>query len=84
MTLEVGSKVGRWTLQEFTPHHKVDGKRVPPKWLCECSCGTRRQVSAHHLLAGRTKSCGCDRAERHTRDMNIAFNARNVKRRPSV
>lgn len=84
MTLEVGKKIGRWTPLEFSPQTKVDGKRVPPKWLCTCECGTKRWVSAHHLIAGRTRSCGCDRAEQHKRDMAITFGAGNLKRRPLV
>lgn len=84
MTLEVGKKIGRWTLLEFTPHTKVDGKRVSPKWRCVCDCGNVRWVPAQHLKAGRTRSCGCVRAELHKRDMAITFGAGNLKRRPLV
>lgn len=29
------------------------------KWKVRCSCGTVKEVSAHGLTTGRTKSCGC-------------------------
>jgi len=84
MTLEVGKKLGRWTLLEFAPQTKVDGKRVDSKWRCACDCGNVRWVPAKHLKAGRTRSCGCARAELHKRDMAITFGAGNLKRRPLV
>jgi len=28
-------------------------------WLCRCVCGIEKPVSAAHLKAGRSKSCGC-------------------------
>jgi len=38
----------------------------PPRrlWRCRCSCGRERIVLGAYLLAGRTRSCGCLRAER--------------------
>lgn len=29
------------------------------RWLCECDCGTRKEIAGRHLRAGKTKSCGC-------------------------
>jgi hypothetical protein len=34
-----------------------------PLWRCRCSCGGELVVRAASLLAGRTRSCGCLRAE---------------------
>lgn len=28
-------------------------------WVCRCTCGTVKEVSASNLLQGKTKSCGC-------------------------
>ena len=28
-------------------------------WMCKCDCGNIKDVSAKHLVAGSTKSCGC-------------------------
>lgn len=30
-------------------------------WLCECECGNTKVLSAKHLKAGETVSCGCHR-----------------------
>ena len=40
-----------------------------PKGRCEClcTCGNRTVVRRKHLLAGRTKSCGCLKTEHDTR-----------------
>lgn len=41
----------------------VMGKGEPqgfrPTWRVHCLCGNERSVREDHLLAGRTKSCGC-------------------------
>lgn len=34
-------------------------------WLCKCKCGNDHKVSAHLLVSGRSKSCGCKRGVRH-------------------
>jgi hypothetical protein len=34
-----------------------------PLWRCRCSCGAELIVLAASLLASRTRSCGCLRAE---------------------
>lgn len=33
-------------------------------WLCECVCGTRKEIRADYLRKGRSKGCGCKREER--------------------
>ena len=38
-------------------------------WKCSCQCGNDVLVSAHRLLCGNTKSCGCYKIEKH-----LAFN----------
>ena len=37
----------------------VKGKHYKTKWICICDCGNETIVSAHDLVDGRTKSCGC-------------------------
>ena len=32
-------------------------------WRCRCSCGTERSVHAASLTTGKSRSCGCLRAE---------------------
>jgi len=38
-------------------------KGVKGRWECRCRCGSRTTVRAKHLLHGKTKSCGCLKAE---------------------
>jgi len=34
-------------------------------WLCSCTCGAETHVRATQLRKGKTKSCGCLKAERY-------------------
>lgn len=45
-----GKKFGRWTTIKY-----VGGS----KWLCQCECGTKKQVRTSELKNGNSKSCGC-------------------------
>lgn len=52
------AKFGRWTVtSEF--HRR--GKHIFVD--CVCECGTERRISVHHLIIGRSRSCGCLRRE---------------------
>jgi hypothetical protein len=48
-------------------------------WLCECSCGQRRDVQAYHLTSGASQSCGC-----RTRELTIERNATHGHARAST
>lgn len=49
-------KFGNWTvLQRGT---NKDGRAY---WLCECVCGTIREVSGKSLRSGISQSCGCQK-----------------------
>ena len=52
-----GDRFGRWTVVAEAPRRH--GKR----WLCQCECGTKREIFETPLRAGRSKSCGCYRDE---------------------
>ena len=47
-----GQKFGKWTL--------IKPSNDSRKWVCECECGTIKEVRADSLKAGATLSCGCD------------------------
>jgi hypothetical protein len=50
-----GQKFGRWTVLE-----RVKNKEHKSSyWLCQCECGTIKEVQGAHLYNGKTKSCGC-------------------------
>lgn len=53
--VEVGDEVGRWRVLE--PAERSEHREG--RWLCECSCGTRRVVAQTNLRSGRSRSCGC-------------------------
>lgn len=57
-----GLQCGRWTLIK-----RVGTRAQSPLWLCECSCGTRREVIWRTLARGRSSSCGCLRVETLTK-----------------
>ena len=49
-----GKKFGRLTAVEYRGR-----KRRTSLWLCECTCGDRREYPLNNLRSGHTKSCGC-------------------------
>lgn len=53
--LKSGAKFGHWTVVRFA------GVRRCRYYLCECECGTRREVRGNALTSGR--SLGCDKRE---------------------
>lgn len=64
-----GLRFGKLTVIHKThPHIAPSGKKYA-MWECKCDCGTVCNSYQHHLLSGRTKSCGCnqghDRGEKH-------------------
>ena len=50
-----GKKFGAWTVREY----KGFNSKEQPLYLCECDCGTIRNVVAQSLRTGASKSCGC-------------------------
>lgn len=49
-----GKRFGRW---KVLSRAKNRGKQI--YWLCECDCGTIKEVNGYSLLRGDTQSCGC-------------------------
>jgi hypothetical protein len=54
-----GHTFGRWTVLSYAG----DGR-----WNCRCECGTENTIQGGGLRNGRSKSCGCLKAERLTSD----------------
>lgn len=50
-----GEKFGRWTVLNRA-ENRYGGQAY---WLCECECGTQKEVSGTFLRNGRSQSCGC-------------------------
>lgn len=50
-----GNKYGRWTVIKRGERRK--------HWLCQCECGTEREVDTTALKTGKSLSCGCYQRE---------------------
>ena len=53
MNIQIGDKIERWTVLERI------SRNSRTYYVCECECGTKKEVRADHLKAGKSKSCGC-------------------------
>lgn len=49
----------RWTVIAYAGVNEFEQSL----WLCRCECGTERVVAGSRLTTGRSRSCGCLRAE---------------------
>lgn len=67
VVLNPGDTRGRWTLIEPVAESK------PARWLCKCSCGTKKTVLRYQLVAGASKSCGCLSADIHRKAIKGAL-----------
>lgn len=55
-----GQRFGRWTVIGENP----DEQSTSHKLICKCDCGNVRTVLYGNLRSGKSKSCGCLRAEK--------------------
>lgn len=44
---------------QLTVLYRTDNKGGRTCWMCRCTCGGLKAVTAHDLKAGKVKSCGC-------------------------
>ncbi len=58
----VGRRFGRWRVLAFA-NLNAQGQAM---WLCQCTCGTRRDVWGGNLRNGSSTSCGCTKGEKKT------------------
>lgn len=58
----IGNEYGRLLVIDRAENERSNHSR----WVCQCKCGTIKEVSARHLLSGNTRSCGC-----YQQEMNI-------------
>lgn len=56
ISLEVGMKINKWIILDKAKN----GKGGESKWLCECECGSKKEINANSLKRNESKSCGCD------------------------
>lgn len=53
-----GTKFGHWTVVKYAGQFP-SGKSLKTKYLCQCVCGTEKNVFVGELTTGGSKSCGC-------------------------
>lgn len=68
-----GKRFGRLTVVGRAPdyHLPSDPWAIRTVWICQCDCGTTKNIMGANLTGGYTKSCGCLRSER-ARDRALA------------
>lgn len=68
-----GKRFGRWKVIEYVGENR---------WLCECECGTVRDIASFSLRDGQSQSCGCLGAELASAQMSRHRHAVKGKRTP--
>jgi len=53
------NQFGRLEVIKKIDSRLTSGGHPVAQWLCRCSCGKEKVVSAGSLVSGKTKSCGC-------------------------
>ncbi len=53
----LGERFGRWTVMDYVGEDTYGN----PRWLCQCDCGTWREVTHYNLLVTKSRSCGCEK-----------------------
>jgi hypothetical protein len=56
LELQIGEKFNYWTILSLSNFESKKGERY---YKCQCECGTIKDVRAHHIKNGNSKSCGC-------------------------
>lgn len=55
-----GQRFGKWTVLRLGEMHPVGSKgKMRHFWVCQCDCGTIREVSGDNLRGGQSLCCGC-------------------------
>lgn len=58
-----GQRFGRLVVIERAGAHYCPSYHSYPMWRCRCDCGAECIVAGSSLRYGRTRSCGCLRAD---------------------
>ena len=58
---KIGKKYNDYEVINFIGVDNTRTKTEKTRWLCRCKCGKLKNLSAHTLVTGRAKNCGCDR-----------------------
>ncbi|OLU44523.1 hypothetical protein [Faecalibaculum rodentium] len=53
LDIHPGDEFGNWTVLK-----RVDSNSGWTQYLCRCKCGEEKVVRGHHLISGKSQSCG--------------------------
>lgn len=72
-----GRKFNKWMAISYNGRA---GTTKIQRWMCQCDCGTIRDVSRKALISNRSKSCGCEKKPHST----ARFTKKNGYLKPSA
>lgn len=66
----INTKINNWTILDIVPPNKKHSHALA---ICQCQCGTIKEVRLSYVINGRSKNCGCGRNKmlRETRTKNL-------------
>lgn len=54
-----GQKFNRWTVLRVGKRRTVPCGQTKTYWICQCDCGTIKEIYSHSLISGKSKTCYC-------------------------
>lgn len=79
--VKIGDVYDNWTVIE-APHYDRGRNINTLRAVCECKCGTVRELSLRNVLRGKSKSCGCIPNEETRERMTIHGEASPLRLTP--
>ncbi|MGC5271619.1 hypothetical protein ACPXAU_24525, partial [Salmonella enterica] len=73
----MGNKYGRLTVIGVAESRRKPSGALMSYWLCECDCGTKKEISGEALRDGRVITCGCGVKERIAK-LNYSHGMSNI------
>jgi hypothetical protein len=80
---ETGRRYGRLLVLRRGASYQGGEGRASARWTCRCDCGREVEVLGYRLRSGKTKSCGCFKADL-ARDLATAKSARSQPMRDRI
>lgn len=74
----MGNKYGRLTVIGVAESRRKPSGALMSYWLCECDCGTKKEISGEALRDGRVITCGCGVKERIAK-LNYSHGMSNIR-----
>ena len=69
----IGQRFGKLTvIGDGEPYISPKGRKCPT-WICKCDCGNEKTIIRSSLTSGRTKSCGCGRKSKQSKEQKREY-----------